>query len=126
MLINRLKECGSMLRVLDMCQMFDRCLILVKKSETVYNIMETRTPPHASRAHPYNYTTSQTCCTCQTFDRQAAGLLQMCNMCDICATLSVSFYLFFLLTMFNSPKKLTDSLWHFSGTLTHKTSQTRF
>jgi len=48
----RLKECGSMLRVFDMCHMFDRCLILIKKSERVYNIMEPRTPPHASRAHP--------------------------------------------------------------------------
>jgi len=36
-----------MLRVFDMCQMFDRCLILVKKSERVYNIVESRAPPQA-------------------------------------------------------------------------------
>jgi len=52
MLMYRLKECGSMLRVFDMCRMFDRCLILVKKSERVYNIVESRAPPRPSRAHP--------------------------------------------------------------------------
>lgn len=77
MLIHRLKECGRMLGLFDMCQVFDRCLILVKKSERVYNSIESRTPPHASHAHPYNYTTSQTCCPCQTFDTMAAGLLNI-------------------------------------------------
>lgn len=94
--MHRLKECGRMLKLFDMCQVFDRCLILVKKSERVYNSIESRTPPHASRAHPLNYTTSQTCCPCQTFDTMAAGLLQMCNMCDIfitclCLFLSIHF-----------------------------------
>jgi len=43
----------------------------------VYNSIESRTPPHASRAHPLKYTTSRTCCPCQTFDTLAAGLLDI-------------------------------------------------
>ena len=45
--MHRLKECVSMLRVFDMCQMFDRCLILVKKSERVFNIRANVIPPYA-------------------------------------------------------------------------------
>ena len=85
--------------------MFDRCLILVKKSERVYNIMESRTPPHASRAHPYNYTTSQACCTCQTFDRLAARLLDIFNV-----SLSFSIYSFGFQTISNILSQSFQSL----------------